>query len=220
MSGSPESGLLPSSAGRRLRQLRGDLVVQLFTKRGPFWEAVRDVRVRWCISAKIGLAPSVVGWLLPDAAPDSGDSKKYWEYAHRWLDEMSSLRVRVVSDSRPHASEIFDHRVDTSWSNFLAACVLYDPPDDRLVDFASYQEPEPTFLSDSANPPKVTSAGIAETVSPPVKTLWGLTELRDWYWLRVIDHLSELYLKPAGVDVKDLLEAPAWEIPGFLEECQ
>ena len=167
MSGSPESGPLPSSAGRRLRQLRGDLVVQLFTRRGPFWAAIREARDRWRISAKVGLPPSVVGWLLPEAAPDSGDSKKYWEYAHRWLDEMSALRARAVPDPRPSASETFDHHADASWKHFLAACVLYDPPDDRLVEFAAYREPDPTFLSDSAILPEVTSAGTAEMVSHP-----------------------------------------------------
>ena len=39
---SPEQ--LGSEAGRALLRVRDDLVLQLFFKRGPFWDAVRDVR--------------------------------------------------------------------------------------------------------------------------------------------------------------------------------
>jgi hypothetical protein len=44
---------LPSSAGNRLRRLRHELVLQLYLGRDPLWDAIRDVRDRWNISAEV-----------------------------------------------------------------------------------------------------------------------------------------------------------------------
>ena len=54
---------LSSDAGRRLRRLRHELVLQLYLRRDPLWEAIRDVRDRWNISAEVRLPPPVVGYL-------------------------------------------------------------------------------------------------------------------------------------------------------------
>jgi len=108
--------------------------------------------------------------------------------------------------------------LDSSWENFLSACILYDPPEDRLIEFASYAEPDPTVFSGSRLPTQKNLEGLPEMVDPPIKTLWDLSQAGEWYWRRVLDHIGERYLEPQGVDVDDLLETVAWDIPGLREE--
>ena len=118
---------LPSSAEGRLQQLRGDLILQLYMRRGPLWEAVRDVRDRWNIAARVQLPTLVRGWLLPENALELEDRQKYKEYALQWREEMS--RIRAKSDPGPSlpTQELSYVHQEEAWKEFLSACVLYDP---------------------------------------------------------------------------------------------
>ena len=228
MSESLEPGHLPSSSEGRLRQLRNDLVLQLYLKRGLLWEAVHDVRDRWNVVAKVQLPPPVVGRLLPEDAPDFDDEDRqkfgenyqdYLEYARQWDEEMSAIRSKVIPEPPLPTTDVFDYKLERSWNDFLSACVLYDPPDDQLIEFASYRNLRPAYLSD----PQVLDKGInlegrPEMVDPPVKSLWALNEVGDWYWRRILAYVSERYLESQGVDVEALLEHAMLEIPGLREE--
>lgn len=219
MSEASEPRQLRSSADERLRRLRGDLVLQLFVRRGPLWEAVREVRDRWNITAKVQLPPPVVGWLLPEGAPECDHSKEYWEYVRQWDEEMSAIRVKVASKPCVTTDDFFDYELKMSWTHFLSACVLCDPPDDQLIEFASYGNLQPTYLSDGRFPPdRGNLKGLPEMVDPPIKSLWGLMEVRDWFWKRVLDHIGERYLESQGMDVETLLEDVLLDVPGLREE--
>ena len=219
MSDSSEPRQLPSSADEGLRRLRGDLILQLFMRRGPLWEAVRNVRDRWNITPKVQLPPPVVGWLLPEGAPERDYSKEYAEYLRQWDEEMSAIRVKVTPKPSVTTDDFFDYELKMSWIHFLSACVIYDPPDNQLIEFASYRNPKPTYLPDGRFPPdRGNLKGLPEMVDPPIKSLWELTEVRDWFWKRVLDHIGERYLEPQGVDVETLLEAVMLDIPGLHEE--
>ena len=61
---------LASSARKRLRRLKHDLVLQLYLRLDPLWEAIHDVRDRWDITVKVRLPPALVGRLLPEKAPN------------------------------------------------------------------------------------------------------------------------------------------------------
>jgi hypothetical protein len=218
MGESLEPRRLASSAERRLRQLRHDLVLQLYLRRGPLWEAVCDIRDRWNISAKDCLPPPVRGHLLPADAPDFEDHRERTEYVMRWQDEMAAIRAKV--DLEPHHPTwaFSDYQLQASWSDFLSACVLYDPPDDELIAFASYGFPEGSVLSGGRFPTKANIEGLPEMVDPPVRSLWELSEVRDWYWKRVLSHIGERYLEPQDVDVEALLENVMSYIAGLDEE--
>ena len=109
---------LSSSAEGRLRQLHGDLVLQLFMRRGPLWEVVDEVRDRWNITAKVQLPPSVRGLLfLLDSAPDYDEDdrakgrekyKKYWEYVHQWAEEIATIRLKVIPELALFSQDFFD----------------------------------------------------------------------------------------------------------------
>jgi hypothetical protein len=206
---------LESGAERRLRQIRGDLILELFLRRGSFWEAVRDTRGRLGVSARTGLPPRpAVGRLLPEDAPGPEDRKGYVAYATRWNEDMSVLRREIVPDVRPATRGDTDFLSERSWVEFLSACVLYDPPADRLVEFASHSDPQPTVLGEG----RVPAEKRLKMVGAPVTTLLDLSKTGDWYWLRVLSYVGERYLEPQGVDVEDLIENAIWQVPGLHEE--
>lgn len=131
---------------------------------------------------------------------------------------MSAINDRVVQSQDSRTRGPFDHHLEASWEDFLSACVLYDPPEDQLLEFASYGDPEPTVFSGGRLPTKANLEGLPEMVDPPIRSLADLMGAKDWYWHRVLDHIGAKYLEPWGVDVQALLETVMWEVPGLYEE--
>lgn len=201
-----------------MRRLRGDLVLQVYMRRGPLWEVVSEVRGRCNITAKVQLPPSVHGRLLPEDAPDADDHRRYSDYAAQWRDEMSAIRAKVDPELDVPTWDYSDYQLEASWSDFLSACVLYDPPEDQLVEFAAYGDLDPAFLSGGRILRKDTVERLPRMADPPIRSLWSLTELRDWYWRRILEYVGERYLEPQGVDVEHLLEHPLTYVPGLHEE--
>jgi hypothetical protein len=208
---------LTSSGRRRLRRLRHELVLQLYLRRDPLWDAIRDVRDRWNISAEVRLPPPVVGHLSLEGPP-AHQHRGYAKHAFSWLDEMSAIWVKV--DPEPHlpTSDYSDLQLELSWGDFLSACVLYDPPEDQLVEFASYGALETTVLSGGRLATKANLEGLPEMVDPPIRSLFALSKVRDWYWHRIFNHIGEKYLEPQGVDVDAFLDNALSYIPGLEEE--
>jgi hypothetical protein len=209
---------LPSSAEGRLRRIRRELVLQLYLRRGPLWDAVHDLRARRDLSVKVQLPPAVRGSLLPEDAPDFDNREEYVKYAAKWGEEISRVRERGVPALDQDTRGLFDLELEASWEDFLSACVIYDPPEDRLIEFASYGDPEPTVFSGGRLPTVSNLEGLPEMVDPPIKTLADLMDVKDWFWHRVLDHIGKRYLEPQGVDVEALLENVIWDVPGLREE--
>ena len=209
---------LPSSAGNRLRRLRHELVLQLYLRRDPLWDAIRDVRDRWNISAEVRLPPPVVGYLSLEGPPAQQD-RGYAKHAFSWKEEMSAIWAKVDPEPRlPKSDDYSDLQLDLSWGDFLSACALHDPPEDQLVEFASYRALETTILSGGRLPTKANLEGLPEMVDPPVRSLFALSKVRDWFWHRIFDHIGEKYLEPQGVDVGAFLYNALSYIPGLEEE--
>ncbi len=206
-----------SAAEGRLGRLRGELVLQLYMRRGPLLDAVREMRDRWNVAAKVQLPPRAGGRLLPENAPDVEDCQRHAAYFTQWRSAIDTMRKKVDPESDLTTHQDLDRQLVVSWETFLSACVLYDPPDDQLVEFVEYSRPEPTYIDDGPfvredgdDPPSMTL--------PPVKTLWSLARYGNWYWLRVLEYLSEQYLRPQGVDASALLEGIEFKVPGLVEE--
>jgi len=56
------------------------------------------------------------------------------------------------------------------WKTFLSACVLYDPPKDKLLEFAAYSDPEPDLVL----PKSEEDTSLSELpfmVAPPIRSL-------------------------------------------------
>jgi hypothetical protein len=96
--------------------------------------------------------------------------------------------------------------------------VLYDPPEDQLVEFASYRALETTVLTGGRLTTKANLEGLPEMVDPPVRSLFALSKVGDWYWNRVLRYIGELDLELQGVDVDALIENATLYVPGLEEE--
>jgi hypothetical protein len=207
-----------------LRQLRHELVLQLYLKRGMFWEAVREVRDRWNIEPKVQLPQPVVGdLLLPEDAPKFDDrsiaaGKRYDEYVIRWEDEIAAIRDKALPNPPLLRRNPYDIQLEMSWKRLLSACVLYDPPAEQLIEFASYSNLDLSFLTGGPILTGSRTKGLPGMVYPPIKSLWDMIEVSDWYWRRILDYIGERYLEPEGMDPETLLERALWEIPGLNEE--
>jgi hypothetical protein len=103
------------------------------------------------------------------------------------------------------------------WYTFLSACLLFDPPDAGLEEFAAYGDPTPiTSLPLGSDPDK--GSGI---VAPPIKYLqdpYKAQEDARWYWEQIINDIGERFLKPLGLDVWAMAEAVKYRRPKPGEE--
>lgn len=91
---------LGSEAGRSLLRIRDELVIQLFFMRGPFWDAVREVRTGWGIEAAVSLPPNLPHLFIPEdvSTPESHQALRKWE------DALGSVVHKAARWSTAHSS--------------------------------------------------------------------------------------------------------------------
>lgn len=207
--------LVSTRAASDWRALKQDLALELFTRRGPFWEAVEELRHRRGIQAVTGLPkggrifPFVP--LPPDAgaaalSPDYVVSETYLtgdEY-ERWVDDLISIILKSVPERfRPRYAS---HSL-SDWFGFIAACVLYDPPADRLREFADMGGPWGAGLQRYAGDEKPKSSSYSMEVAP-IRRLLDPAETRQIeaeHWTMLLEKLDEKHLQPLGLSLGDLL---------------
>jgi hypothetical protein len=131
---------LASSMERRLQLFRQDLVVDLFTQYGPFWEQVYWIRERGTVRAERRMPPTLnpnsvhlPPWLK---AEPGGWTARQLQGIQEWMMLLHVLHEAVVpSDLR--VVTLYANSLDF-WMGFLSACVIYDPPAERLLAFAEH----------------------------------------------------------------------------------
>jgi hypothetical protein len=206
-----EPEVLPSDLARRIGSFKREVVFQLLTHQGPAWEAVSDMRRRWDVSARTELPPASSNWPnypfpdhWPEAYTDEGKQSNEWvELAERWGLDLDALRDQVVPEAYPWGP------VDTSWRTFLGACVLFDPPDQKLLDFSEFGGPRPVGIVPADEPFDRDFGFPAHAMAvPPIVTLRDADRaemIEGWYWGKIIDEIGERYLKPQGLDTREIL---------------
>jgi hypothetical protein len=200
---------LGSSFEARLRRCRHDLTLDVFTRHGPFWEAINDLRSRWNITPEIGL-PRKSGWIpFPPACPEYHSPPDEWEEvfspeADRWVSDIHDVIDRVMpSDCRGPGESSQSHGL---WTGFLAACALYDPAPDQLVEFADRCPPRGEQFSGFGWPTAPIGEdgyeGLPRMVAPPIVSRDPERVFGAWNWF-VGQLLRELgrQLEPMGGDV-------------------
>jgi len=169
-----EPEVLPSDLARRIEGFKRELVFQMLTQQGPAWEAIADMRSRWGVSARTELPPASSNWPnypFPDHWPeyysDEGKQSNEWvELASRWGLDLDALRDQIVPEAYRWGP------VDTSWRTFLAACVLFDPPDQKLLAFTEFGGPRPAGIGPADEPFDRDFGFPAHAMAvPPVVTL-------------------------------------------------
>lgn len=115
---------IQSSADTKIVALKRELVVQLFTQDGPFWEAVRDVRDRWGVEASAQLPPHPVHWTLsPPGLPDPQKELEEWlDTSEAWSKDLESIARSVIPE------RYIGNKFRPDWGSFVSACVWCDPP--------------------------------------------------------------------------------------------
>jgi hypothetical protein len=99
--------------------------------------------------------------------------------------------------------------------------VLYDPPENELLEFAKVSAPEPQAFYGDQVPDEVDDPGeFPRMVAPPVKTLRELTESEDWALdCLIYDHSEKLraLMEALGIDPYQLLTELEKDDPGLRE---
>jgi hypothetical protein len=231
-----------SDAANRSRRLKRNLVVDLYLRRGLFWELVRDLRHERDILPLVERPPSSSKYydlLLPQGAPNPpepiGTPPKEEEQAERWEAQAAKLQefetdwkrdlVCILEQVVPewYRGGLTQGNVEyRAWRNFIAACILYDPPDKELLEFAAFCDPPPYVV----NLPHKDSEGwdYAREVHmelPPVKTLRDpliAAVIEQQFWNRVHSEVQKRHLEPLGLHINDMVIDVLEKYPEILDE--
>jgi hypothetical protein len=129
---------LPSSGDARVRQAKRRLVLDVFLRRGVAWEHIQRIRERWRVEAETRMPPPYRGSVhtpeLLGSRPEQeyGEQAEHWHATFQaWRDDLATLYEAVV----PREARDSEYLV-SGWGVFLSMCVLFDPPETQLVDFA------------------------------------------------------------------------------------
>jgi len=212
-----ESGLAVA-----VKTQRREFVIQLYRQRGPFWEAIRDIRARWHVTVDTRIPkPWPYTNLYSDAAPEgswdpdspdySEESHKAWnEFWEQWHGDLNSVVDRLVPE------KLRIKTMSPGWQDFVAASVLYQPPGTELVAFADYAMPGAEVILKSTPSAGILEKFLDEVERPRTMVLPPIKQIRDpredradeaRYWNDILTTVWELYVQPQGVGFEQMLLA-------------
>ena len=222
--------ILHSSATAEIRALKRELVLSLFTKRGSFWESVKEVRELWGITPRVQIPPSETAplepgfptrfspspWLPQEALARYEESgKEWWRCVMHWWVDLRGIQQQVLPEKYRDRGALGD------WNRFFAVCVLYDPPETELLAFAAFSDPEPEGFYGSRVPEEADpDESSPHMLTPPIKTLQELTESKDWALDCIIYYYMEQLrskVTSSGIDPYQLLIELEKDDPGLRE---
>jgi len=193
---------------------RRELVIQLWKRSGPFWEAIEGMRVRWNVTTQRALPPKrrYIALLPPTVERVNTPEKE--EVYLRWRIELSKIAAGIVPEALHGVRSAYDKSLD-DWEPFISACVLFDPPDTDLGKFAELGRP---FAVDAAS-----SSGPLVFSSPPISKMYDPDSERAIAaeaWSAAVDPIFELYLKPMGLDMDEVWDQVHARHPEILRNRQ
>jgi hypothetical protein len=178
-------------------------VIQVFKKKGPFWEAMKDMRDRWSVQPITEIPhrrfPGPLG-LSPEGVTE--ESVSYW------LGELNA----VAKDLAP--AELCTKDKYTYWHDFVGACVLYDPPPSQLLEFADIGEPGKEMILGPAPGARMLDKFRDESIEhrkmawPPVKQMRGEEEIvhrEERHWSDLLETVWAVHLKPLGISFNQMM---------------
>jgi hypothetical protein len=226
---------LSSTAASRIEDTKRRFVVELFVRRGEFWDMVCGLRHKYGIRPRVGLPNDESGMpLLPEDRPRHRPTspvvntrhperreqidlhnRRAQEFEHAWFQDLDRIvHERVPKELRKSSGSSVSviglsagsSRLSNEygfWVWFVSICVLYDPPETELVEFADFAR---------ARPYRVSPAGSSENKTiamqtPPVAALADPADERELVMSEVnliLDEINRLYLQPRGLDIHDM----------------
>jgi hypothetical protein len=206
--------VLETEAGKEIEKLKHELVLQLYCRDGPFWEAVREVRQRWDIESVTWYPPHPVeSEVLPpglSSQPPVSSGEEYEEWSdtyERWVRDLEFI-IERTEISPTYIGDKF--RPD--WGSFISVCVVCQPSasgdlvEPKLLEFAniggSWAESLPL------KPDKDYPGGPLTAVKAPVRVMSDPAEevrIETRCHNAVLQGVWELYLKPLGLSLDSVL---------------
>jgi hypothetical protein len=142
-------------------------------------------------------------------------NRRAYEDEHAWfwdLDRIVRETVpRELSKSSGSSTNVLGLPAGSSrlsneygfWVRFVSICVLYDPPETALVDFADFARARPYRVSATGGSENKTIA----MQTPPVAKLADPADERELVMSEVnliLDEINRLHLQPLGLDIHDM----------------
>ncbi len=159
--------VLQSDEGNRIVRFKHGLVLDLFLRRGKFWEEIEEMRKRWEVEATPRPPSPTQVIIRPEKARGFGFYKDLYEQ------ELAELRAQIIP--KRYSEAIADWELPggpgnnwMSWEWFLSLCVMNDPPETDLIRFADYSNPRPTAL------PPILSEWSEEQMAMKEQHYWPL----------------------------------------------
>jgi hypothetical protein len=186
--------VLKSDEGAHIIRFKRELVLSLFLKHGHFWNEIQSMREKWNINASKQLVPSGVWCPYPMPLPNERD-------LGQWTREINALRDRTIPQRYLNCS--------VDWHRFIPACVLYNPPEDELIEFAYFAGLSPTAPR-PMSPEEEEAMGDDWNllmVAPPTVHLRDASKealAETWHFRAILQRIGDRYLKPQGIDIWDL----------------
>jgi hypothetical protein len=186
------------SAADELERLKRLLILDLFLRRGPFWNAVLDVRTRWQIEPNTEVPPPEFGlsiYPIPEATEWKNDQWVQWHKDREYLRKQALPQVY----SRPLDDKFFE------------ASVLYDPPDTALLEYADRFPLLATALLNEGARAGLTKQEILSmphTVAPAIKRICDpdqLLEVQMEFVNKLLGEVNERHLKPRGLNLESMI---------------
>jgi hypothetical protein len=194
---------LPSSGDYRVRQAKRRLVLDILLRRGAAWKHVRDVRERWRVEAHTRMPPPyhcseyTPELLGPRPEEEFGEEA---EQLHTTFEEWRTALARLYKAVVPEEARYSEY-LNSGWGVFLSMCVLFDPPDTRLVDFAE------AFRLEGSN---VHPRGGVRMSNPPIVWRCDSNEVEvTWmeFYEGLLGALLEKYIHPQGVTTEEAMRS-------------
>lgn len=214
---------LPSSGWGEIERWKRGLVIELVKQKGAFWEAVADLRRRWNVPAQGRIPPDLVhiGNLhFPPDAPELvlDPKEKGWEertnFSSGWRWEIVGLYNEFIPESarlsHPDQSRQW-------WCPFVSACVVYDPPEDKLEEYAESHQHIFLGAHDPEDPYRDDYPHLAMSRPPIVATRreegieWAYTAYADNLAVRVAERVAEQVRDAPDADTLNVIREALWE---------
>lgn len=210
----PEEGGKVLSAGAaedEIRRLKYEMVISLSARRGLFWRLIKEAREYWGIEPTICVPSSTMGPIdpeyplrdpnpyLPATMPDPYDERvANSEFTVQWNAQLGEIYQHMIPEESPARGSLWD------WGPFLAACILYDPPHDALLEFVAVGGPEPKEFYGDRAPEEFDPSELPRMLAPPIKTLQELRGSVDWARDCILHWVGEILDSP-GMDPVEML---------------
>jgi hypothetical protein len=194
---------LASTGEDRIWLAKRLLVVELIRGRGPTWSRIQEVRERWGVEAQTQIPPRYEGRIYtpeslgppPDPEEQFTDEADEWHAKYQeWISDLAALYNAVIPEEA--RSKFF---VGSGWDVFLSICVLYDPPETQLREFAD------SFHWRGSN---VHPRGGLVMYAPPIVWLSDAEHVEKTmteFYEELLAALLEKYVHPQGVSSEDAL---------------